>query len=432
MFQKCHNTNVKKLNSTDAIFSTLWDVIVIGGGPAGMMAAGRAAERGLSVLLLEKNEDVGKKLLTTGGGRSNVTNAEFDTRVLLSKFKDSSKFLFSPFSSFGVKESLAFFNKRGMPTKIEPEKRVFPVSDSAESVKKVLIEYMKEHGVTVRSNMKVSKFSISESGTLDGVLVGGKKIIRGKNIVLATGGKSHPETGSTGDGFDWLKDVGHTITEPSVSLVPITVEDSWVKKLSGVSLRSAKISLYQNGVKQAVHKGKILFTHFGLSGPAALNMSGEVGELLKYGDLALSLDLLPAHDYATLNKALLDLFEKRSNALFKNVIDELIPKAFVPVILEKSAIEASTPCHSVSREARLNLVKLLKDIPMRPTGLLGADKAIITSGGVSLNEIDMKTMRSVKVPNLYLVGDILNIDRPSGGYSLQLCWTTGWVAGSAI
>lgn len=436
--------------------NTIYDLAVIGGGPAGMMAAGRAAERGLKVILLEKNDTLGKKLLITGGGRCNVTNAEMDTRTLLAKFKDSDKYLFSTFAQHGVRESLDFFHSRNMPTKVEPGKRVFPLSNKAQSVWDVLVEYMKGGKVTVNSNsqvvscqLKVESSPASPEASTDAkALVDksqGKKItslklkdgslIHAKSFVLATGGKSHPETGSTGDGFKWLAGMGHTVSEPRAALVPVKVSDEWVHALSGFSLPEAKITLFQNGTKvpgkQAVKKGKVLFTHFGLSGPAVLNMSSEIDELLKYGDVVLSLDLLPTHDYATLNEALQKLFKKQSNKKFKNALSVLIPAPLVPAVFALSGIDEEVPCHSVTREERLALVHLLKGIPIHPTGLLGADKAIITSGGVSLDEIDWKTMRSRLVPNLYIVGDLLDIDRPSGGYSLQLCWTTGWVAGSS-
>ena len=449
----------------------VWDIIVIGGGPAGMMAAGRAAEvareqmktaansdnvkKGdISILLLEKNATLGKKLLITGGGRCNVTNAEFDNRTLLAKFKDSDKFLFSAFSQHSVKESLEFFHTRKMPTKIEAEKRVFPASNTAQSVWDVLVEELKKSAVTIRSNSTVTGFVQTKPGIINAVRLADGEIIRGHSFILATGGTSHPETGSTGDGYAWLTKIGHTVTEPHAALVPVKVEDAWVKKLSGFSLPQAKITIFQTDAtgksvkapgKLAVKKGKVLFTHFGLSGPAILNMSSEIDELLKYGEVILSLDLLPALAYDQLNEALQKLFKNESNKMIKNALStmtistdrkstsvpSLIPTTLVPAVLEKSGIDPDTFCHSVTREERLHLVKVLKDMRITPTGLLGSDKAIITSGGVALNEIDWKTMRSRLVPNLHIIGDILNIDRPSGGYSLQLCWTTGWVAGTA-
>ena len=414
----------------------IWDVVVIGGGPAGMMAAGRAAERGAKVLLIEKNAELGQKLLITGGGRCNVTNAEFDNRKLLDKFKDNGKYLFSAFSRWSVKETLEFFNSRKMETKIEAFQRVFPISDNSESVLNVLVKYMKETGVTVVSNNPVAGLEIKENKVVSVKLqkkYQGQNEITAKQFVLATGGKSRPETGSTGDGFKWLKEIGHTVTEPEASLVPIAIKDVWVKRLQGVTLQNVKVSLFQNDAKQSSSKpGRILFTHFGLSGPTILNMSRDIGELLKYGDVTISLDVLPELDYGQLNAKLQEIFKEHSNKKIKNSLGNLIPSALVPIIIELSKIDGETWSHSVTREQRLQLVTLLKAVPLEVKGLLGVEKAIVTSGGVSLNEVDFRTMQSRLFPNLYLIGDILNIDRPSGGFSLQLCWTTGFVAGDSI
>ncbi len=401
---------------------------VIGGGPAGMMAAGRAAELGKRVILIEKNKKLGEKLLITGGGRCNVTNAELDTRTLLAKFKYAEQFLFSAFAQWNVQETLDFFNQRGMETKIEAEKRVFPVSNKSQSVWDVLVDYMKSGNVTILSNSPVSGFVTEKDSIAAVTLVNGKEI-RAKSFILATGGTSRPETGSTGDGFGWLRTLGHTVTEPTAALVPMAVKDEWVKKLQGISLPTAKLTAFQNGEKQEVRKGKMLFTHFGISGPAVLNMSSAVGELLKYGDVALELDVLPTHDHAQLNTALQDLFKEETNKKLKNALPKLIPSAFVPAVCELSNVDGETFCNEVSREARMRLIDTLKGLEMHVKGLLGLDKAIIASGGVALSEVDFKTMRSKRYPNLYIVGDMLNIDRPSGGYSLQLCWTTGRVAG---
>lgn len=410
---------------------TIWDVVVIGGGASGMMTAGRAGSLGKKVLLLEKNDELGKKLLITGGGRCNVTNAEENLRVLLSKFKDSDKFLFSAFSQFSNKDTLDFFNSRGMETKVEANNRVFPITNKAESVWNVLLEYLKTNNVTVQSNYTVVGIE-ADGSKITSVKLKDKTIIRAKSFVLATGGKSHPETGSTGDGFKWLKELGHKVTEPTASLVPISVEDEWVKTLQGVSLENVKITVLQNEMKQEIKKGKILFTHFGLSGPTILNLSSEVGELLKYGDVFLSLDILPDLDYGQLNLKLQEIFKEKSNKKFKNTLDSLLPFAMVPIIVGLSGVYGDKPSHSITREERLHLVQVLKDLRVKVTGLLGEDRAIVTSGGVSLEEVDFKTMASKLFSNLYLTGDILNIDRPSGGYSLQLCWTTGFVAGSNV
>jgi predicted Rossmann fold flavoprotein len=409
--------------------NTLWDVIVIGGGPAGMMAAGRASSLGAKVLLLEKNESLGKKLLITGGGRCNLTNAELDVRKFLSKFKNSDKFLFSSFSQFSVKETLDFFHKYKMETKEEAFGRVFPASNSAESVWNVMLEHLKQNKVTVSSKAEVVELE-TENEKISGVKIKNGEVIKAKSFILATGGKSRPETGSTGDGFVWLKNIGHKVIEPSASLVPIKAKDHWVKKLQGVSLPEAKVTILQNEQKQSSKKGKILFTHFGLSGPTILNMSYEIGELLKYGGVTLSLDIVPNLDHGQLNQKLQEIFKEKSNKKFKNTLDSLLPAALIPAITGLSKIDENKQSNSITREERLLLVDLLKNVHIEVDSLLGIEKAIITSGGVSLDEIDFKTMSSRLFPNLYIVGDLLNIDRPSGGYSLQLCWTTGFVAGS--
>lgn len=442
----------------------VWDLVVIGGGPSGMMAAGRAAELGAHVLILEKNESLGKKLLITGGGRCNVTNSEFDTRVLLAKFKDGGKFLFSPFSQYGVKETLDFFHRNGMETKVENEKRTFPVSDNAGSVLEVLKKYMASGHVVIQSNAEVSGFvldhkmdskKVPENGAnnetsasapkvITGVKIKGNDTVFGKKFVLATGGRSRPETGSTGDGFAWAKQLGHTVVEPSASLVPLKVKDAWSKNLAGISLSEVKITILQNGVRQNKPvKGKILFTHVGVSGPTILNLSKDVGELLKYGDVFISIDVLPNIDQATLDTKLNILFRTEINKKLKNCLgliggvnehdnSPVIPTALIKTVIEISGVDGETPAHSVTKEHRRKILTTLKGLTMQISGILGTDKAIVTSGGVVLTEIEPKTMQSRIHPNLYLVGDMLNIDRPSGGYSLQLCWTTGYVAGNDV
>ena len=410
---------------------TIWDVAVIGGGPAGMMTAGRAAERGLKVVLLEKNDTLGKTLLITGGGRCNVTNAEFDDRALLKKFKDDGKYLFSTFSKWSVKETLDFFHSHNMETKVENEKRVFPVSNKAQSVWNVLMEYMKKGGVTILSNSPVVDL-LYKDRHCTGVKLKTGKIIKAKSFVVATGGKSRPETGSTGEGFDWLKKLGHVVVEPSSALVPVALKDDWAKKLSGLALQDIKLTLFQNNEKQDSKFGKILFTHVGVSGPTVLNMSKDIGELLKYGEVVISLDLIPSRDYGELNTALQELFKTENLKKLKNTLGLIIPPAIVPLVITMSEIDPDRFNHSVTREERVKLVQIIKNIPMNVKGLLGTDKAIVTSGGVKLDEIDFKTMQSRLFSNLYLVGDVLNIDRPSGGYSLQLCWTTGFVAGDSV
>jgi len=424
--------------------SKVWDVVVIGGGPAGMIASGRSAELGAETLLIEKNKTLGVKLLITGGGRCNLTNAETDTRKFLTKFKESSKFLFSAFSRYGVTETLDFFHSRNMPTKVENELRVFPVSDSAKSVWDVLVKYMMENKVAVMSDSLVMGFDLASSvgkDKIDGVKLKNDKIIYAKNFILATGGKSHPETGSTGDGFKWLSDVGHTISNQDSALVPLSTRDIWTKKLQGVTLKKVKMSVIQNNRITQKSKillkkeGQILFTHFGITGPMILNTSKDIGELLKYEEVKISLDVLPSLNLEILDTKLRDFLREESNKKLKNSLKLFItqydlPSALAPVITELSEVDEETLCHSITKENRKKLVHSFKNMIMTVSGLLGVEKAVITSGGVRLDEVDFKTMRSRIYSNLYLVGDILDIDRPTGGYGLQLCWTTGYLAGN--
>ncbi len=446
---------MKILRKNTIQIGTIWDVAVVGGGPAGMMAAGRAAELGAKVILLEKNPNLGKKLLISGGGRCNVLNATFDNRKLLERYGVGGKFLFSTFSQHNATDSLNFFNSRGMATKVEAEDRVFPASDSSRSVLEVLVNYLKQGNVTVMMGAEVAEITAdvakihavaSNKSNADAQnfiqsikLKNGDKICA-KSFIIATGGKACPETGSTGEGFIWLKKLGHNIIKPDSSLVPIIIKEPWIKELQGVSMPEVKISILQENSdaklkKVETKKGKILFTHFGVSGPTILNMSKKVSELLSYGDVTLSLDIAPRHDFATLNEMLQKLFKKEAAKMIKNVLVAMapatvVPAAFVPIILKMANIDPDKTAHDITREERIRLMKTLKDIPMRVGGLLGIENSIVSSGGVDLVEVDFKTMRSRLFKNLYVVGDMLNIDRPSGGYSLQLCWTTGFVAGT--
>lgn len=407
-----------------------YDVIVIGGGPAGMMAAGRAAESGARVALLEKNATLGTKLLITGGGRSNITNAEFDQHAFLAKFGLASKFLFSPLSQFGVQDTLDFFHAHGMPTKIEAEKRVFPVSDSAQSVWDALVGYMWAGNVAILTGMEVIGIETAD-GAVSGVRMKNNAVLTAKDYIFATGGLSHPETGSTGEGLCFLEKIGHTVVAPRPALVPLRVREAWVSELAGVSFVDVKFSYYQKDKKIESGRGKILFTHIGLSGPLVLNMSRGISEFLQYGAVSVAFDFLPTKNVGEIDREIQTLFEVQKNKQVKNSLDGFLVPAMIPVFLKLTDINPEKPVHSVTRDERMKLARLAKDFRMTVTGLLGTDKAIVTSGGVPLEEVDCKYMRSRKFTNLYLVGDVLNIDRPSGGYSLQLCWTTGFVAGSA-
>ncbi len=412
--------------------NNLWDVAVIGGGPAGMMAAGRAAERGYSVLLLEKNLMLGKKLLLTGGGRCNLTNNISDSRLMLAKYGKSGKFLFSAFSQFGAEKTIGFFNSRGMATKEEGEGRIFPASNQAQSVLDALIDYMKKGGVEMRIGAIISDLTVDARKKHFNIQIKNSEEIKAKSCVIATGGAALPATGSTGDGFRWLKKLGHAIAENNLALAPIALKDSWVKKLSGITVEDVKLTIFQNKRKYRVERGRMLFAHFGITGPMALNISKEVGELIKHKEVILALDLFPALDHGALKKKLQELFKRDSNKKLKNTLSLFMPLALVLAVLEIADINKEIFNRNLKKEERTKLISLVKNIPLNVQGLLGADKAMASSGGVDLQEIDFKTMQSRITPNLYIAGDALDIDRASGGYGLQLCWTTGFVAGDHI
>ncbi len=316
-----------------------------------------------------------------------------------------------------------------MDTKLEAEGRMFPASEKAESVWNTLIDYLREGKVTVRSNAEVTGFTIRK-GEIAGVKLSDGKMIHGHAYILATGGSSRPETGSTGDGFKWLTKLGHSVRFPEPSLVPITTKEKWAHELAGLSHKEARVSIIQHDRLHGKAVGKILFTHVGMSGPLILNMSRNISELLKYGAVSLSIDLFPKMDNGMLDRHIQDVFKEAQNKLLKNVLGNIVPALLAKQLPTLLALDDAKEVNKVSKTERLTLVKFLKAIPLTVTGILGPEKAIVVSGGLSLTEIELKSMRSTLHQNLYVVGDILDIDRPSGGYSLQLCWTTGWVAGT--
>jgi len=408
-----------------------YDVIVIGGGAAGMMAAGTAAKNGKKVLVLEKNSELGKKLKITGGGRCNITNYDLDVRSFLSHYKDAAPFLFSPFSQFGVKETFTFFEKKKLPLVVQARNRVFPQSEKAYDVFAVMRDFMKEHKVEIRL-----------SSPVDAIHTRDKKIsgVDSKNTrytaneyIIATGGVAYPETGSTGDGFHWVEKLGHTFHSPSPNIVPLRASDFWIKSVSGTSLSFMKITFFSNGKKAFSKTGKILFTHFGISAPLVLNSSKEVSDLLKKGIVTAEIDLFPDTDKGSLDKRIIKLFEDNKNKKLKNILSEMLPKKIAEVIHDLARLnDPEKKVNVVTSDERKRLRELMKHLPLTIDGLMGLDRAVIADGGVPLEEIDTKTMRSKKTKNLFIIGDMLHINRPSGGYSLQLCWTTGYVAGMNV
>ena len=406
-----------------------YDVIVIGGGASGMMSAGRAAERGRRVLLIEKNKKLGAKLSISGGGRCNITNAEEDEKKLLSHYGDAEAFLYSPFSQFGMKETFKFFESRGLPLVIQGNKRAFPKTEKASDVVRVLTEYLKKGNVEILTSTAVEKI-VAKNGMIERVIAKGKEF-SATSYVFATGGLSHPETGSTGDGFNWLQTIGHQVEKPTPTIVPLRIQESWVKKIAGITIPDMKIHFFVGGARKFFRRGSLLFTHFGISGPTILNSSGKVADLMHEGMVSATIDLYPDLNIGSLDKKLTSVFDANKNKLLKNVLKEIVPSGAAEIfLLFVKEIDPETKVHSVTKEGRRKLVDMLKAIPLTVSGLMGYDRAIVADGGVHLSEIDMKTMRSKQYKNLFVTGDLLHITRPSGGYSLQLCWTTGYVAGN--
>ncbi len=407
-----------------------YDVIVLGAGAAGMMAAGRAAERGKKVLLIEKNKQLGVKLSITGGSRCNITNAEFDTRTLLSHYGESGQFLFTPFSRFGVTETFSFFESLKLPLVVEARKRAFPKSQKASDVVTALRAYLQAHKVTVMTSTEVEHVVhkgnyIQEVQTKAGAFKAG-------HFILATGGVSHQETGSTGDGFDWLKHLGHTVHTPTPTIVPLRVKEAWIKRLGGKTITNVRVTLKVDGKKVHAVKGDVLCTHFGVSGPLILNMSSRVSDALHAGETTLSLDLFSGEEIGALSTRLVRYLDGHKNKNLRNALRDFLPPGTAEQLLDAVGISADTKVHSFTKEMRMKAVQGWKALPLHVHGLMGLDRAVIADGGVPLTEMDMATFRSKKIRNLSIVGDLLHIRRPSGGYSLQLCWTSGWVAGDSL
>lgn len=402
-------------------------VLVIGGGAAGMMAAITAAANGGEVLLLEKNEKLGKKLFITGKGRCNITNAA-DTEDLFSAIVSNPKFLYSSFYSFTNSQVIDFFEGLGVKTKIERGGRVFPASDHSSDVIRALEREMEQLGVEIYLQAEVKELILKEHVIKGVVLTSGKKLYA-DTVIVATGGISYPSTGSTGDGYRFAKACGHQVTEILPSLVPMEVKEWYAKELMGLSLRNIEICVTDGKKKLYQEFGEMLFTHYGVTGPVILSASSIVGKKLKEKELTLHIDLKPALSEEQLDKRVLREFETNHNRQFKNAVDSLFPSKLRPVIVELSGILEEKKVHEITKEERLHFVRLIKDFSMTLTGLRGYKEAIITKGGVSVKEIDPSTMESKLVKGLFFAGEVLDLDAVTGGYNLQIAWSTGYLAG---
>ncbi len=404
------------------------DVFVIGGGAAGMMAAIEAAVSGCKVTVFEKNEKLGKKIYITGKGRCNVTNAS-DMETIFANINRNPKFLYSALYSYDNNAVMDFFEGEGVRLKVERGNRVFPESDHSSDIIRALERKLKSLGVEIRLNTCVERLIFTDDACIGLELKGGKKLLADK-VIVATGGASYPATGSTGDGYEFAKSAGHSIVTPEPSLIPLVSPAQWVRDLQGLSLKNVELTLLSDNRPVYSELGEMLFTHFGISGPLVLSASALYStEKAKKKTITLELDLKPGLDEDKLDKRILRDFDEQKNRQFSNSLEGLVPKRLIPVLVEKSGIPAETKVNSVSKEQRKTLVNALKHFEIPISGMRPIEEAIITKGGVKVGEINPSTMESKKKKNLYFAGEVLDIDAMTGGFNLQLAWSTGYLAG---
>lgn len=405
-------------------------VVVIGGGAAGMFAALAAAEKGHQVSLFEKNEKLGKKLFITGKGRCNLTNAS-DMDTLFSNIISNPKFLYSALYTFDNFRVIDFFETHGVKTKIERGNRVFPVSDHSSDVISALKKALENAHVTIHLFTKVLKLILADN-KIRGVLLENGKEISADAVIVTTGGISYPNTGSTGDGYLFARECGHKVTELFPALVPLTAKESYVTDMQGLSLKNIKISIRKGKKILFEEFGELLFTHFGVSGPLILSASSYIGKVLKKQELDMRIDVKPALSVEQLDKRLLRDFKENHKKQFKNSLSGLLPTKMIPAFLSLSGIDTEKIVNEITKEERKRLLDLLKAFPVTLTGTRDFDEAIITSGGVSVKEINPSTMESKLVSGLYFAGEVLDLDAKTGGFNLQIAWSTGFLAGNSI
>ncbi len=406
------------------------DIIIIGGGAAGMMAAVAAAGCGHRVRIYEKNEKLGKKIYITGKGRCNITNA-CDTEELFGNVVHNPKFLYSSFYAFTNFDMMEFLEKNGCPVKTERGNRVFPVSDKSSDVIRALSEKLRELGVKVCLHEEVSGI-LTKEGAVSGVRLKRGGTETADAVIVATGGLSYPTTGSTGDGYRFAREQGHTVTELSPALVPFVTKEAVVKELQGLSLRNINVRISKGSKVLYEEFGEMLFTHFGVSGPVLLSASSFVADALKKEPLTLSVDLKPALTPEQLDARLLRDFEEFKNKQFKNALVHLLPSKMLPVITKRSGIDPEKKVNEITRQERQQIIGAVKDFRLTITGLRDYKEAIITQGGISVREVNPSTMESKRVKNLYFAGEVLDLDAVTGGFNLQIAWSTGYLAGISV
>lgn len=406
-----------------------YKVAVIGGGAAGLVAAGRCAETGTKTLLLEKNKYLGRKIGITGKGRCNLTTSIASIEDIIAQYPGNGRFLYSAFSQFSNLDTIDFFNSLGLKTVTERGQRVFPASDRARDVVKALEKYAKSSGCEIRPESPVTGISrLPGSGFK---VTTAKGPIEVEKVILAVGGASYPGTGSTGDGYAWARKMGHTIVPIRPALVPLETSETWVRDLQGLSLRNVKVWLSDSDNILGSEFGEMLFTHFGVSGPVILTLSRiAAAELEKGKQPLIHIDLKPALSPETLDRRIQRDFKKYQRKIIQNALVDLLPQALIPVVLENAEIEREKATHSITREERQSLVETLKDLKLTVSGTRPLSEAIVTAGGVATNEINPRTMESKIISGLYFAGEIIDIDGNTGGFNLQAAFSTGYVAGA--
>ena len=406
---------------------TIYDLAVIGGGAAGLMCAVTAAERGKRVALIEPNERLGWKLRLTGKGRCNLTN-DCDVKTVLANIPGGGRFLYGALSRFTPADAMAWFEGRGLPLKTERGSRVFPVSDNANDVAELLARLCRKNGVE-QLRTRALALALTE-GAVSGVKTEAG-LVRCAAAAVCTGGLSYPRTGSTGDGYRLAKSVGHRVTPTRPSLVPLVSPDTFCAELQGLTLKNVKLTAFEDNKAVFSEQGELLFTHFGVSGPLVLSASAHLPHAAE-GRCRLELDLKPVLDEQTLDKRLLRDFEKFAARDFKNALDELLPRSMIPVLVRLSGVPEGTRAGELTREQRRAFLRLLKALPVAVSGTRPIDEAIVTAGGVDLTEIDPRSMQSKLIPGLYFAGEVLDLDAYTGGFNLQIAWSTGHLAGMSV
>lgn len=406
-------------------------LIIIGGGAAGMMAAAVAASRGIDVILIEKNEKLGKKVYITGKGRCNLTN-NCDCREFFGNIVSNSKFMYSSLYGFTPQDVIDFFEKAGMRTKTERGNRVFPLSDHSSDVNKALEKLIRDGGARIMLNTEVKEL-LADDGVFKGAVLSDGSIINADYCFVATGGLSYPSTGSTGDGYRFARSTGHKVTRLLPSLVSIKTTQDWVKSVEGLSLKNVVLSAYSGAKCLNSEMGELVFTHNGISGPLVLTLSALLADRISSGEnLTLEIDLKPALDSEQLDARILKDFGEFINRQFANSLGKLLPSSLIPAVVALSGIPGDKQVNSITAKERAGLVKLIKALPLTVSRLGGYDEAVVTKGGVDVKQINPSTMESKLVKGLYFIGEVLDVDAFTGGYNLQIAWSTAHAAAEAI